>query len=305
MNYWPSLVTNLGDADLQSPLWDLIGKIHQNGLNISEQMYGVNGAVAHHNTDLWGDAAPQDNYISSTFWNGGLTWLSTHIWEYYLFSGDVEVLRQSYSIFADVATYYINFVTPYKGWKVNNPSLSCENEYYPFNSTVPASITAGATLDNSLIKAIFGIVLEAQSILGISDDALKQGILSTQAQLPPFQISSFGGIQEWIEDYREQDPGHRREFPYYAVSVPYLCISARVTRRDRMLQIENSFRANIVTRLQSSLGLLSWRGDHGLEFDAVPGGADLALSEVELWRRIDGLVSRMGCQSRGAELQWK
>jgi alpha-L-fucosidase 2 len=209
MNYWPSLVTNLGDSDLQSPLWDLILRLHQNGLNVSQQMYGVKGAVAHHNTDIWGDAAPQDNYISSTFWNGGLAWLATHIWEYYLFTGDAAVLRANYQIFADVATYYVNFVTPYKGWLVNSPSLSCENEYYPPNSTVPAAISAGVTLDNSLIKAIFAVVLESQSILGISDNALAQSIRTTQARLPPFQISSFGGIQEWIEDYREQDPGHR------------------------------------------------------------------------------------------------
>jgi alpha-L-fucosidase 2 len=210
MNYWPSIVTNM--ADLQSPLWDLIGRLHQNGLNVSQQMYGVEGAVAHHNTDLRGDAAPQDNYISSTFWNGGLTWLSTHLWEYYLYTGDVDVLRSNYHVFADVATYYLNFMTDYKGWKVNSPSLSCENEYYPFNSTVPAAITAGPTLDNSLIKAVFGIVLEAQSILGLvsdADTALRQNILATRPKLPPFQISSFGGIQEWIEDYREQDPGHR------------------------------------------------------------------------------------------------
>jgi len=41
----------------------------------AEQMYGCRGFVAHHNTDLWRDCAPQDIYIPSIYWVMGAAWL--------------------------------------------------------------------------------------------------------------------------------------------------------------------------------------------------------------------------------------
>lgn len=57
MNYWPSLVTNL--ADLTSPLYELIGRMQINGSKVAREMYNASGAMAHHNTDMWADCAPQ------------------------------------------------------------------------------------------------------------------------------------------------------------------------------------------------------------------------------------------------------
>jgi len=73
------LVTNL--ADLTSPLHSLIDSIRDKGTNVSETMYGVDngGFVSHHNTDLWGDSAPQDNYIYSTWWPSAGPWLAFHL----------------------------------------------------------------------------------------------------------------------------------------------------------------------------------------------------------------------------------
>lgn len=60
MNYWPSLVTNL--ADLTSPLYDLIDRMHEKGSRVAREMYNASGAMAHHNTDAWADSAPQVSY---------------------------------------------------------------------------------------------------------------------------------------------------------------------------------------------------------------------------------------------------
>jgi alpha-L-fucosidase 2 len=62
MNYWPALVTNL--EEVLPPLHSLIGDIQTQGASVAKQMYGADGFVCHHNTDLWGDAAPQDNYAA-------------------------------------------------------------------------------------------------------------------------------------------------------------------------------------------------------------------------------------------------
>jgi alpha-L-fucosidase 2 len=57
MNYWPALVTNL--ADLTSPLYDFIDRMQVNGTKVAREMYNASGAMAHHNTDMWADCAPQ------------------------------------------------------------------------------------------------------------------------------------------------------------------------------------------------------------------------------------------------------
>ncbi|KAH7141820.1 Six-hairpin glycosidase-like protein [Dactylonectria macrodidyma] len=208
MNYWPSLVTNL--AELNTPLWDLIDIMRTTGSNTANSMYGAKGVVAHHNTDLWGDTAPQDNYVSSTFWPSGFAWLVTHLFEYYLFTGNQDMLAEKYDTLVDAATFYLDFLTDYKGWKVTNPSISPENTYHIPGSKSTAALTCGPTIDNSLVWALFGMVLDTQAVLGIQDHALAKRISVMRSQLPPLRVSpTTGGIMEWIEDYTETDPGHR------------------------------------------------------------------------------------------------
>jgi alpha-L-fucosidase 2 len=217
MNYWPSLVTNL--ADLGLPLYDFINNMmHDNGTKVAQAMYNCSGAVAHHNTDLWGDSAPQDNYFSSTFWAGGLAWLTTHIVQDYLYTGNTTLLSESWSTLRDVLEFYLCFVTegPH-GWLVTNPTLSPENTYYLPNSTVQQAITMGSQLDNSLIWELIGFALEVMTILGKEDEDFATRLINLRSRLPPIRISYFGGVQEWIYDYKEVDPGHRHFSPLFGL----------------------------------------------------------------------------------------
>ena len=65
------------------------------------------------------------------------------------------------------------------------------------------AITMGPTLDNSLIWELVGYALETMKILGEEDQAFAQAIETLRQRLPPIQISYFGGVQEWIYDYKE------------------------------------------------------------------------------------------------------
>ena len=51
MNYWPSEVTNL--SELNEPLFRLIREVSETGKETARIMYGANGWVLHHNTDIW------------------------------------------------------------------------------------------------------------------------------------------------------------------------------------------------------------------------------------------------------------
>lgn len=202
MNYWPSLITGL--ADLNSPLYGLISRMHERGTAVAKTMYNASGAVAHHNTDIWADCAPQDSYPPSTVFPSGLAWLTTHLMEDYLFTGNSELLASHLVILKDVLRFYLSFMTEGpNGWLVTNPSSSPEHEYYLPNSTDTAAITMGPTIDNSLIWELVGQTLEAMQVLGDEDGAFAQEIRTMRDRLPPIQFNSYGGVQEWIYDYKD------------------------------------------------------------------------------------------------------
>ncbi len=232
MNYWPSLVTNL--VGLNSPLYNLIDQMRINGTEVARAMYNASGSVTHHNTDLWADCAPQDNYFSSTYYSGGLAWLSTHIMQDYLYTGNTSFLEAHYDVPRDVMLFYLDFMTeePIHGWKVTNPSISPENVYYLPNTTIEEAITMGPTIDISLIWELIGYTLEAMEALGMQEAGFKQELLTLRSQLPPIQISYFGGVQEWIYDYKEQDPGHRHFSPLFRLFPGSQITSANATSFD-------------------------------------------------------------------------
>ena len=201
MNYWPSLVTNLGD--LTGPLWSVINSMKRTGANTARLMYNQSGIVGHHNTDLWGDTAPQDNYVSATFWPNGLLWLAAWIYEQYQYDGNMTFLQDNYETLQELFTFYDGFLTEWNGYRVTNPSLSPENEYFLPNTSIQEAITLGPTIDNSLLWELCGNLLDGMEALGMNNRSFQSGVMSMRQSLPPLKISYFGGIQEWIEDYLE------------------------------------------------------------------------------------------------------
>src|SRR5699024_6864740 len=57
MNYWCAEM--LGMEEMHLPLFELLERMAENGERTAAEMYGCRGFVAHHNTDLWADTAPQ------------------------------------------------------------------------------------------------------------------------------------------------------------------------------------------------------------------------------------------------------
>jgi alpha-L-fucosidase 2 len=178
-------------------------------------MYHASGIVTHHNTDLWGDSAPQDNYLSSTCWPMGATWLITHLMEHYRFTGDKATLKSNYNLLRGAALFALDFVTPYGQYMVTNPTLSPENTYYIPDSTEQVAITYGSTIDNSLLWELLGGLLDAQRELGINDQELVDKATALRSKLPPLRENQYGGVAEWIHDYNEVCLLHRTGRLFY------------------------------------------------------------------------------------------
>lgn len=202
MNYWPAAVCNLGETE--QPLFALIHDLSRTGAETARVMYDCGGWMAHHNTDLWRIAGPVDGAYWGMFPNGG-GWLSTHLWQRYLYSGDRDFLRQWYPVLKGAADFYLDFMQtdPRTGYRVVVPSVSPEH-----GPNGQSPVGAGCTMDNQIAFDVLSNSLRATEILGGSKlyaDSLRQAL----ASLPPMKVGRFGQLQEWQEDADDPKDEHR------------------------------------------------------------------------------------------------
>lgn len=207
MNYWPAEVTNLSET--HQPLFELIKELAETGRETARVMYGAQGWVAHHNTDIWRCTGPVDRAFYGTWPNGG-AWLTTHLWQHYLYTGDKKFLREVYPAMKGAADFYLSFLVPHPryGWMVEAPSMSPEHGPGGENTQKVSTIVAGCTMDNQIVFDVLNNALMASEVLdepAAYRDSLRQMI----AQLPPMQIGKYNQLQEWLEDLDNPSDQHR------------------------------------------------------------------------------------------------
>lgn len=209
MNYWPAEVTNLSET--HSPLFDLVTDLSRTGRETARTLYGANGWVAHHNTDLWRAAGPVDAAFYGLWPNGG-AWLAQHIWQHYLFTGDKEFLRQYYPVLKGTADFFLSYLVkhPGNGWLVTVPSLSPEHGYNA------SSLTAGSTMDNQIAFDALYNTCQAARILG-EPQSYQDSLAAAWKQLPPMQIGRYNQLQEWLKDADNPRDGHRHISQLYGL----------------------------------------------------------------------------------------
>lgn len=236
MNYWPAEICNI--AETAEPLFSMIKDLSETGAVTARQMYGCRGWMAHHNTDIWRIAGPVDAAAWGMFPNGG-AWLTTHLWEHYLYSGDVEFLKEYYPIIKGAADFYLDYmqVHPKYGWLVVTPSVSPEHGGLGKES----NLTAGCTMDNQIAYDALSQALEAAEVLGV-DESYRDTLKNVIALLPPMQVGQYGQLQEWIEDMDDPTDEHRHISHLYGLypsdqitskGTPELFAAARKTLEQR------------------------------------------------------------------------
>jgi len=206
MNYWPAEVCNLSETVL--PFSDLINALRVPGRVTARKTYHSTGWTMNHLTDVYGRTAITDGVGWGTY-PMAASWLVLHQWEHYLFTKDLNYLREVYPTIKEAADFVLDFIIRDKnGQWVTAPSNSPENRYrLPSGETF--MLTYGATKDLQLIRELFNALIKAGRLLkeDRNDIARLQSVLK---DLPPTKVSRrYGIIQEWIEDYEEVEPGHR------------------------------------------------------------------------------------------------
>lgn len=241
MNYWPSEVTNL--SELNEPLFRLIREVSETGRETARIMYGANGWVLHHNTDIWRITGAVDK-APSGLWPGGGAWLCRHLWERYLYTGDTGFLRSVYPILRESGRFFDEIMVkePAHNWLVVCPSNSPENVHSGSNGK--STTAAGCTLDNQLIFDLWTAIISATEILGTETPGMSgtgipgtgvsgTGMPGTEvsatdrefaarlsrrlSEMPPMQVGRWGQLQEWMHDWDDPNDVHRHVSHLYGL----------------------------------------------------------------------------------------
>jgi alpha-L-fucosidase 2 len=212
-NYWPVEIVNL--SEFHWPLLSFINNIAQTGKVTAQTFYGVSGWTACHNSDIWAMSNPVGDFGKGdpvwANWNMSGAWLSTHLWEHYLFSNDSTYLRAyAYPLMKGAAEFCLNWLVEDKeGYLITAPSTSPENRYVTFDGYHGATLYGG-TADLALTRECFLNIIEASKILNI-DKNFRDSVQKAFDRLLPYQIGKKGNLQEWYYDWEDEDPHHRHQ----------------------------------------------------------------------------------------------
>lgn len=211
MNYWPVETTNL--SEFHQPMMGFIKNLSKTGAVTARSFYGLDGWVAHHNSDVWGISNAVGDFGKGdpvwANWTMGGTWMSTHLWQHFLFSNDTAFLKkEAYPLMKGAALFCLQFLVkdPAGNW-VTAPSTSPENVFIT-DKGVKGAVLFGGTADLAMIRELFSNVIDADKILK-QDPAFSNQLKQALAQLHPYQVGQKGNLQEWYYDWADNDPNHR------------------------------------------------------------------------------------------------
>ncbi len=256
MNYWAACMCALSETE--TTVFNLLERGYQRGKITAKKMYNCRGYVMHHNTDVWGDSAPQDAWIPGTYWTLGSGWLATHIWENFEYTLDKKMLSKYYYLIHDACRFYADFLTESKlkapdgkPYLILNPSASPENTYRTKDGIISV-FSPGCEMDNQILTHLFESCLKAMNLLGDKAKSPEGKNYSAKdkkdfeyvlAHIKKPSLNKDGSIMEWNEEFEEVEPGHRHIshlyglFPGHSISVdktPDLAEAAKKTLTKRL-----------------------------------------------------------------------
>ncbi len=232
MNYWLPDPANL--AECTEPLLALIEDLAQTGAEMARAHYGARGWVLHHNTDLWRATGPIDG-AQWGLWPMGGVWLCAQAWDHAVFAGRPDdLVRRLLPLLEGSVRFILDVLQPLPGtdFLVTVPSVSPENVH-----PQGASVCAGPTMDNQLLRDLFDAYLAASAQLG-GEGSFEEEVQAARKRLPPDRIGKAGQLQEWLEDWDMDVPEiHHRHvshlyglYPSHQISpaqTPELAAAAR------------------------------------------------------------------------------
>ncbi len=271
MNYWQAMPGGLADVAL--PLFDYFEKhlddFRQNARNI----FGCRGILIPIAMTTNGIDVPR---VWSN-WTAAAGWIAQHFYDYYLFTGDLEFLKDRVVPWLkETALFYEDFLFDGEDGKlVFNPSLSPENRPTGTNSL----LSINATMDVAVCREVLSNLCDACDRLGIEAENVT-GWRGMLAKLPDYEVNEDGAMREWLHPAFKDNYHHRHQSHVYPVfpglevteeSNPAIFDACRVAVEKRL-----------VIGLTSQTG---WSMAHMANIYARLGMGDRALECMEILSR--------------------
>ena len=207
MNYWPADLTN---TNTYEPLAAFMKSMIGPGMLCAKNMYGAKGWAMHHVTDIYGRTSLNADPQWGTSPLAG-AWMALTMYDHYDYTRDEKYLRDyAWPLMKGSADFILDFLVPdSNGLLVTAPSMSPENGFYlAGDSATRHVITYAPAIDMQIIRELFSAIRKVSATMNISTE-FRQKMAAVEQRLPPISINRYGGIQEWIKDYAEEEPGHR------------------------------------------------------------------------------------------------
>ena len=157
--------------------------------------------MLHHNFDLWRGTAPI-NASNHGIWQTGGAWLSTHLWEHYLFTGDKQFLRETaYPLMKGASLFFVDSLVkdPKTGSLYTGPS----------NSPEQGGLVMGPTMDRADRPQPLRRDHRSQPRFWAWIRTCATSSPALRKQIAPNQIGKHGQLQEWMEDVDDPKNQHR------------------------------------------------------------------------------------------------
>jgi alpha-L-fucosidase 2 len=266
MNLWPAEVCNL--SELHLPLIEWTKQQVPSGRRTAKVFYNARGWVTHILGNVWEFTAPGE-HPSWGATNTSAAWMCAHLYSHYLYTRDTAYLADVYPVMKEAALFFVDMLVedPRRRYLVTAPTTSPENTYIMSNGR-KASVCAGSTMDNQILRELFGNTIEAAGILGVDGDFAN--ILAEKcSRLTPTIIGKNGRIMEWLSPFREAEPQHRHVSHLYGLhpgneisieKTPALAEAARRTleaRGDESTGWSMAWKVNFWARLHD--GEHAWK----------------------------------------------
>lgn len=263
-NYWAAETANL--SEMHRPLIDFIANLSHTGKETAKAYYGVDkGWCLGQNTDIWAMTCPVGLNVgdpSWACWTMGGAWLSTHIWEHYVFTKDIEMLRKYYPVLKGAAEFCMNWLIEKDGKLITSPGTSPENKFVTPDGYIGAT-SYGCTADLAITRECLIDAIKAAEVLNTDKDFRKKA-KTTISRLSPYKIGKKGNLQEWFHDWEDEDPQHRHQshlfglYPGHHISTdetPDLakaCAKTLEIKGDNTTGWSTGWRVNLYARLKDS-----------------------------------------------------
>ena len=201
MNYW--FTDALGMDYANEAFFSFCESLIPKGRERAKNLYACRGICFDHAIDLYG-AMFHDAYGWGS-WLGAAPWLAQHFYRHYLYTADIDFLRdRAYPFMCECLDFYEDFAFKKNGKLCISPSTSPENRFVGAGD-LPISVCENSAMDISLFRELLVYAIDAAKALEI-DASRWQKLLSLT---PELKIGSDGRLLEWDKEYKEAEPEHR------------------------------------------------------------------------------------------------